>query len=129
MSSTIKIEPLNESNYDEWKIHMRAILKKNDLWGYVSGEIAKPLTPEKYSEWIINDSKTQSELILHMKGKELKICARLESAKLIWEKLQEIFESRGAARRSMLMKKCVMMKMNEGDDLSEFTEPRSLLFE
>lgn len=38
----VKFEVLNKENYDTWKLQMRAVLIKNDAWGYVSGTIVKP---------------------------------------------------------------------------------------
>jgi len=37
-----RIEALNKENYDTWRMHMEALLIKNDLWQYVSGDAVKP---------------------------------------------------------------------------------------
>lgn len=41
-NSVVRIEALGRDNYDMWKLQMRALLVKNDAWGYVSGEVVKP---------------------------------------------------------------------------------------
>ncbi|CAH2096161.1 unnamed protein product [Euphydryas editha] len=61
MATSIKIDRLTGDNYDTWKIHMRAILIKNDLWEYVSGSLPKPqLSDSKYPDWVKMDRKAES---------------------------------------------------------------------
>ncbi|CAK1578902.1 unnamed protein product [Parnassius mnemosyne] len=60
MAASVKIDQLTVDNYDTWKIHMRAILKKNDLWDYVSGAIPKPAKSDaKFAEWCKMDGKAE----------------------------------------------------------------------
>lgn len=119
--ATVKIDPLTADNYDTWKIHMTAILKKNDLWEYVTGAIRKPTTsdPVKSAEWTKLDGKAESDIMLAISSSELRPYANLGSSKAIWDKLKTNFESRGATRKSTLLKRCITAKMNEGDDLRE----------
>ncbi|XP_033176216.1 uncharacterized protein LOC117151552 [Bombus impatiens] len=44
MSSGVNsnIETLNRENYDTWKMQMKAILIKDDLWEYANGTINNP---------------------------------------------------------------------------------------
>lgn len=69
--SGVRFEQLNKDNYDTWKIQMRAILIKNDAWGYVSGVTVKPeVTAENVNSaaaanrWTEGDLKAQSDIIL-----------------------------------------------------------------
>ena len=64
MAASIKIDPLNGENYDTWKIHMRVILKKNDLWDYVTGDIPRPEfgTTEVMTRWRKLDGKAESDI-------------------------------------------------------------------
>ena len=41
--SVVRIEPLNAENYDTWKLQMKAVLIKNDLWSYVDGSVPCPV--------------------------------------------------------------------------------------
>lgn len=53
MAGHASIEPLNAENYDTWTLHMRAILIKNDLWGYAGGLIARPAAgSETENQWL-----------------------------------------------------------------------------
>jgi len=53
--ANIKIDPLGRENYDTWKIQILALLIKNDVWKYVSGQSSGPTdSQEKALEWDIN---------------------------------------------------------------------------
>ncbi|XP_011701333.1 PREDICTED: segment polarity protein dishevelled-like, partial [Wasmannia auropunctata] len=70
---------LNKENYDTWKIHMEAILMKNDAWGHVSGKKVKPeiipdnaMSVEAARTWDVEDKKARADIILTIKSSELK---------------------------------------------------------
>lgn len=133
-SHDIKFETLTKDNYDTWKIQMRAILIKNDEWGYVSGAIAKPtVDPDKRSSdkaedktlvkeeltWIEKDLKAQSDIILVMSPSEIKQVKGCQSAKAIWTKLEEIYQSKGPMRKASLLNQLFALKMEDNGDARE----------
>lgn len=118
----VKFEVLTKENYDTWKIQMRAILIKNDAWGYVSGALAKPgtdATPEAKSAWEAADLKAQSDIILAVSTSEIKQVKNCKTAQEIWKKLEEIFQSKGPARKVALLNNLMSLKMQDGDDPRE----------
>ena len=124
-----RIQLLNKENYDTWKLQMQAILVKNDLWEYVNGTKVKPEAEEDINtirvvSWEKNDQKARSDIILSISPSELKQVKKCETPKAIWQKLQEIYESRGPARKATLLKKLTLQKMTTGtevrDHLNEF---------
>lgn len=120
MATSIKIDRLTGDNYDTWKIHMRAILIKNDLWEFVSGLFPKPqLSDPKYAEWLKMDRKAEAEILLAVSPSELAALDGLESSKAIWEKLKSMYQSSGPARKASLLKKLVLTRMQEDDDLKK----------
>jgi len=79
-SGIMRIEVLNRENYDTWKMQMRALLMKNDKWGYVNGKITKPevifgdaATTMAAQEWASKDEKAKSDLILSIGPTQLKL--------------------------------------------------------
>lgn len=73
---SVRIEVLTKDNYDTWKMQVEALLTKNDLWEYVSGENVLPaLVPGNtaaiadgvaaQSAWRRNDKKAKSDLIVY----------------------------------------------------------------
>ena len=98
----VRFEVLNKDNFDTWKIQMRAILIKNDKWGYVSGSKEKPEVQENKKDtvdaalaWAVEDQKAQSDIILAINPSELKQIKGCGTSQEIWKKLDEIYQSKG----------------------------------
>lgn len=99
-------------------MQVKALLIKGDTWGYVSGEIAKPTRNNAaILQWINNDAKAMSDLIFSISPAELKHVKTCETSKEIWKKLKSIHESQGPARKAMLLKSLIHVKMKDGDDM------------
>lgn len=101
-NSIIRIEALGRDNYDTWKLQMRALLTKNDAWGYVSGEVTKPeptaANAAEVRDWSVRDEKAKSDLILSIGTSQLKLVKNCATSRELWLKLESTFQSRGPAR-------------------------------
>lgn len=103
--TSTRIEPLFKDNYETWKMQVEALVTKNDLWEYVSGE--RPLPDEAMGtdptgiaasirargEWTKNDKKAKSDLILSIHLSELQHMRGCETSRQIWLKLESIYAS------------------------------------
>ncbi|KMQ83531.1 retrovirus-related pol polyprotein from transposon tnt 1-94, partial [Lasius niger] len=113
-----RIEPLKKDNYDTWKIQVRALLIKNDGWGYVDGTTVKPATgADAIAAWISADSKAMFDLILSIAPEELKHIKCCMTSKEVWDKLKTTYESQGPVRKAMLLKRLIQRKMEDGEDM------------
>ncbi|EFA04806.1 hypothetical protein TcasGA2_TC014855 [Tribolium castaneum] len=89
-SSVSRIELLNKENYDTWKIQMQAVLIKCDLWDYTNGVKVKPEPGEDnqnvadINEWIKNDQKAKSEMILSISSTELRQIKNCVTSREMW---------------------------------------------
>lgn len=120
MAATFRVEQLTGDNYDTWKIHMRAILKRNKLWGYVTGEIPRPsATGDTLEEWKMLDGQAESDILLAVSPSELTELDNLNSSKEIWDKLKSLYQSSGTVRKATLLKKLALTRMQEGDDIKK----------
>lgn len=63
MAGVVRIEPLNADNYDTWKLHMRAVLIKNDLWAYVNGNNECPADRAAAALWKTHNEKACADII------------------------------------------------------------------
>jgi len=67
VAHSTRIEQLTKDNYDTWSVQVQALLIKNDAWGYVSGNKAKPEpvagNEVQIATWQHNDEKARSDLI------------------------------------------------------------------
>ncbi|KMQ84418.1 retrovirus-related pol polyprotein from transposon tnt 1-94 [Lasius niger] len=127
MSAIMKIEPLTAENYDTWKIQMEAVLVKDDVWTYVNGIKTKPTTgAEAIAEWINKDAKAKADIVLSMSTSELNVIRGLETSREVWLKIQSTFQSKGPVRKAILLKKIILSRLKEGDNvrthLMEFFE-------
>jgi len=121
-----RIETLTKANYDTWKMHMEALLVKNDEWEYVNGTKVKPeVVPNDAAslraeaEWIKNDNKAKSDIILSISASELKQVKGCATSREVWQKLESIYQSRGPARKATLLKQLILQRMHDGEDIRE----------
>lgn len=126
-----RIEPLCKDNYEAWKIHVQALLIKNDLWEYVSGSMKIPeLTgadaasvatkQAEHALWVKNDLKARSELILAIHSSELQHVRGCATSREVWLKLESIYASKGPARKALLLKQLMLHKLSEGGDVRDY---------
>lgn len=122
----VRIESLNRDNFDTWKIQMEALLVKNDMWAYVTGEKRKPpiVTGDVSSAtaaeaWEKEDRKAKSDIILGISPTELKRIKGCETSNEVWRKLQTIYQSTGPARKATLLKQLTLHRMDDGKDIRE----------
>ncbi|XP_037930811.1 uncharacterized protein LOC119665655 [Teleopsis dalmanni] len=119
MSGTvIRVEPLNAENYDTWKLQMKAILVKNDLWSYIEGTASCP-TGEGAAKWISFYQKACADIMLSVSASELRLIAECTNSKEIWINLQATYSSKGPARKATLLKKVAHSRMKEGEKVRE----------
>lgn len=125
---------LSRDNYDTWQIQAEALFTRNDTWTYVSGETKEPevtgdgealrMSQIANKAWIQADRKARAELILCISPSELKQIKGCITSNAVWTKLRSIYASKGPARKATLLKRLILHKMQDGDDvkkhLSEF---------
>jgi len=121
-----RIEALNKDDYDTWKLQMQALLVKNDAWAYVSGDSVKPtlvaddsVAANAVKQWKANDDKAKSDIILSISPSELKQIKGCETSRDVWLKLENIYQSKGPARKATLLKQLTLQRMENGGDIRE----------
>lgn len=127
MAATFHINVLTDENYSTWKSQMRSVLKASDLWGYVDGSISRPAdTDSKLAEWIRMDGKAEAKIYLAVRKSNYTTLDGLSTSKIVWDKLKEMFQIKGPARKASLLKKIALKHLQEEGDLrkhlSEFAD-------
>lgn len=128
--NSTRLEMLNKDNYDTWCIQVESLLIKNDLWGYVSGEIPRPREPVGTGEdvvtmqanlanWIKTDRKAKADLILSISPTEVKQVGKLSTSREVWLKLETIYASSGPARKATLLRQLTLHRMNEHEEVRD----------
>ena len=120
----MRIEMLNKDNFETWKIQMKALLIKNDSWTYVNGKNVKPQLKEgdeesakQCAKWDDLDEKSKADIILCIAPSELKQVKHCKTSSELWNKLEEIYQSKGPARKASLLKSLIQLRMNDADDI------------
>jgi len=114
-----RIEVLTKENYDTWKMQAKALLTKNDLWEYVSGDIVLPppgvgdpatVNAAEAARAVFrrNDKKARSDLILSIHPSELQQIRGCETSREVWLKLESIYASKGPARKAAFLKQLML---------------------
>lgn len=118
---TVRIQPLSAENYDTWKLQMKAILIKNDLWGYVSGTKLIPATTavEERAKWQDLDQKACADITLSVTPSELGLITECTTSLEMWDKLESTFQSKGPARKATLLKRVALARLKDGDNVRE----------
>lgn len=114
--SSIKFDKLNRSNYDTWRLQMKAMLVKDGLWQYVSGDLPRPTAAAGVPEWDREDQKALADIVLSVSPSELRHIKNTNTSKAAWDKLESVYRTSGPARKVLLLKSIVTNKMKDGDD-------------
>ncbi|KRX69779.1 Retrovirus-related Pol polyprotein from transposon TNT 1-94 [Trichinella sp. T6] len=127
MNTTVKIELLGKENYDTWKLQAQAILVKNDLWEFVNSTKRRPkiVKDDESSlnaaqKWDISDQKAKADLILSITPLEFREIKDCETSNEIWLKLASVYESKGPARKTTLLKRLILNKLNDEEKMNDF---------
>ncbi|GBN43408.1 hypothetical protein AVEN_82718-1 [Araneus ventricosus] len=120
---TMRIELLTRDNYETWKIQMRTLLVKSDLWTYVGGLKVKPElidgnaeSREAWCEWTETGEKAKADLILCISPAELKQIKNSVTSREIWIRLDP---PKGSARKATLLKLLIQLKMSDTGDVRD----------
>ncbi|XP_067215707.1 uncharacterized protein [Linepithema humile] len=115
---TQNIEKLNDTNYESWKIQIKSVLVCNELWKYTSGTEIR--TPENSDVWTSKDEKALALILLSISKNQLNHVKKATTSHEAWEKLTNIYESRGPVRKSVLYKHLYRMKKGQGQSMMEY---------
>lgn len=124
-AGNLRLESLNRDYHDTWKIQMKAVLVKNETWKYVSGQCTKPTITDtadqaqrdSVTEWENQDEKAKADIILCISPSELKQIKNCNTSRDIWNRLCEIYQSTGPARKATLLKQLILYRMEENEDI------------
>lgn len=104
---------------------MQAVLTKCDLWEYTNGSNVQPTlkadnsNAAAVSEWVKNDQKAKSEIILSISPTELRQVKNCVTSREMWCRLDQIYQSKGPARKATLLKNLILCKMDDAGDIHE----------
>lgn len=107
------IEKLDDRNYAEWSIQMRAILVRKGLWEVVSGTATRPLgspNAKTVRAWQRRNDEAIAELQLNVESDQLSHLIG-DDAACLWTLLQEVHASSGLGSRIILRTEFYQQRM------------------
>lgn len=130
MFGSTRIEVLTKANYDTWKMQVEALLTKNDLWEYVSGESTLPApvagtdaqvaaSVAAPNTWMKNEKKAKSDSIPSIHSSELQQLRGCTTSREVWLRLESVYASKGPARKATLLKQLMLQRLQEGTNVRE----------
>ena len=112
------ITKLNDTNYPEWSIQMKAILVRKNLWEVTSGDDEKPAgspNAKTVRAWQRRNDEAIAEIQLNVEPDQLSHVTGNEAHE-IWTLLQEVHSATGLGSRIILRTEFYSQRM--GPDLS-----------
>ena len=109
----------HKKNYDTWKVQMKLLLIRNESLKYFNGNKTRPEENEQAGEvaaaWDKADLKAQSDLVLSIHPSEIKQINGCNTSREILLKLESIYQSKGPARMSTLLKQLILHRIQESN--------------
>lgn len=121
MNSLMQIEKLDDSNYATWCVQMKSVLIHADMWAITSGKEVRPDpgTSSAVAAFANKDEKALASILLCVKPAQINHIKMCKSAAEAWKKLQELHQPKGPARKIMIFKRLLYMKMSEGTEIAD----------
>ena len=116
-SSRIEIEKFNGQSFELWKIKMEDLLVDREQWIAVDPG-TKPTGMVK-EDWDKLERKARSKIRLCLLDSVLVNVFGEDTAKKLWDKLGNLYQSKSLVNKLFLRKKLYLLRMNEGDLVSE----------
>ena len=120
---SLPFDKLNETNYDDWKIQMEALLEEKGLFGIVSGEIVMPTTgpnSKGVKTFLEKQRLARSKIILAIEPSQLPHVRNEENPLVIWQNLARIHRARGLGVLLTMRMDFLKMSMPPGSTIASY---------
>ena len=127
---TSHVVKLARDNYEQWDLQISLILKSAKVWGYVSGDILKPLgvgTSDREVAWMDKDYYAQAIIVPTLDAVNTNHIYKCETAKEIYDKLKAIHSDSSSLNKQNTLTKFFNYQHRKGASLIEtYTEVERL---
>ena len=120
---SLPFDKLNETNYDDWKIQMEALLEEKGLFGVVSGRDILPTTgpnSKGVKSFLEKQRLARSKIILSMEPSQLPHVRNEENPSVIWQNLTRIHRARGLGVLLTMRMDFLKMSMPPGSTIASY---------
>ena len=120
---SLPFDKLNETNYDDWKIQMEALLEEKGLFGVVSGRDIMPTTgpnSKGVKTFLEKQRLARSKIILAIDPSQLPHVRNEEDPLVIWQNLARIHRARGLGVLLTMRMDFLKMSMPLGSTIATY---------
>jgi hypothetical protein len=120
---SLPFDKLNETNYDDWKIQMEALLEEKGLFGVVSGRVIMPTTgpnSKGVKTFLEKQRLARSKIILAIEPSQLPHVRNEEDPFVIWQNLTRIHRARGLGVLLTMRMDFLKMSMPPGSTIATY---------
>ena len=119
--STVNVTALEGNNYATWKIQVKMLLMKENLYGIVEGKEAAPAaTDEKgLKDFNARRDRALAIIVLSISAKLLYIIGDPDDPKKVWEKLRDTYQKKSWANKLRLKRRLYNMKLKPSESLQQ----------
>lgn len=119
MENKVSITALKGSNYATWKVQIKMLLIKEDLYGFIDGTLSEPADAAAATKFKIRKDKALATIVLSIDPKLLYIIGDPTEPKTVWDKLQSTFQRKTWANKLSLRRRMYSMKLSDGGSLQD----------
>jgi len=116
-SSRFEIEKFNGQSFELWKLKMEDLLVDREQW--IAVDPGTMPTGAVKEEWEKLERKARSTIRLCLADSVLVNVSGEDSAKKLWDKLGNLYQSKSLVNKLFLRKKLYLLRMTDGDSVSE----------
>jgi hypothetical protein len=116
MTKAVVIDKLDGSNYNRWKFQVSLLLKANDLWDVVSGDIAKPgssAKPEDRKDWMKKDVEAMSIISSTLDNTQINHVYDCDSSKAMFDRLKDVNSDSSSLNKQHTLMKFMSYSMDK----------------
>jgi gag-polypeptide of LTR copia-type/Domain of unknown function (DUF4219) len=120
---SLPFDKLNETNYDDWKIQMEALLEEKGLFGIVSGRDIMPTTgpnSKGVKTFLGKQRLARSKIILSIDPSQLPHVRNEDNPFVIWQNLTRIHRARGLGVLLTMRMDFLKMSMPPGSTIASY---------
>ena len=116
-NSKMEIEKFNGKIFELWKLKMKDLLVDRDQW--IAVDPGTEPTGTSVDDWKKTDRKAKSTIRLCLSDSVLLNVSEEATAKDLWEKLGNLYQSKSLVNKLFLRKKLYNLRMRDGDLVAE----------
>lgn len=116
----IAVSKLTNSNWNVWKFQVKVVLMAKGLYEITCGKETAPVEDQdKIIKWKLKDAKAQEALVIRMEDEIISHIMQCETAKEMWQKLENIYERKSEVSAHLLNEQFYNLKF-QNETINQF---------